>query len=44
MIEFVLGVLVGYMLGVIVMCLLSMTGDDCTGDCNQGRNCTCMEK
>ena len=46
MIWFFVGLWIGALGGVFVMCLMQMarTSDDesrCTGDCNQGRNCTC---
>jgi hypothetical protein len=43
----IVGLVVGMFAGVFVMCLMQMAHDpfdvdtDCTGDCNQGRNCTC---
>lgn len=45
---FCLGIIVGTCFGVFVMCLMQMARDPfdvegCTGDCNQGRNCTCVK-
>jgi hypothetical protein len=46
-IGFVIGLFVGVCMGVFLMCLLQMARDPfdvegCTGDCDQGRNCTCV--
>lgn len=44
---FVMGLFVGFVLGVFLMCLMQMAHDPfdvdtgCTGTCNQGRDCTC---
>lgn len=44
---FLIGLSVGVMAGVFLMCLMQMARDPfdvetgCTQDCNQGRNCTC---
>ena len=46
---FLIGLFVGTMLGVFVMCLMQMARDPfdvdtgCTHDCNQGRTCTCWQ-
>jgi hypothetical protein len=45
---FIFGLFAGCFLGVAVMCLMAMARDPldvdtgCTGDCNQGRRCTCV--
>lgn len=41
MIEFICGLFLGAMLGMMLMCILAMSETDCTGDCAQGKNCTC---
>jgi len=46
---FLIGLIVGVFVGVFVMCLMQMARDPfdvetgCTGDCNQGRKCTCVK-
>lgn len=47
-VGFVIGIFVGGFLGVVAMSLMFMARDPfdiegCTGECNQGRNCTCVK-
>ena len=49
---FALGLLIGIVVGIAIMSLIrlaekeSLDGwcNSCTGDCNQGRDCNCVEK
>lgn len=45
---YVICVLAGVDVGVFLMSLMAMASDDypkpqCTGNCNQGRSCTCWQ-
>lgn len=46
---FLFGLMLGVFLGVFIMCLMQVARDPrdvesaCTGNCNQGRNCTCVQ-
>ena len=48
---FVIGLFVGSLVGVLMMCLMQMARDQdqnececwCAGDCSQGQACTCVK-
>jgi hypothetical protein len=49
---FALGLLIGIVVGIAIMSLIRLAekesldgwSNSCTGECNQGRNCNCVEK
>jgi len=37
-------IILSFPLGILVAKIFKLPESSCTGNCNQGRSCTCMEK